>query len=315
MFTRLSIPTPFRVGAVNAYLSGRTVVDPGPDSEEAWAALLDGLEANGMTPADLRQVVVTHPHPDHFGLASRLKAEGASVVASPEAARIMADFPGRLQHEQTFFADFFERNGMSAATANAVVDLPESYLSYAPSVETDTEVTEDDRIEINGEPLVAKRVTGHAIGELIFAFDEGNERHAIVGDNVLNEITPNPLLQPPEPGEDERPRPLPAFNESLRRLEEAEYDRFLPGHRTIIENLTERIGEMLDAHEARTEKVYGLVDGPTTAVEIMGELFGDLPVTEFFPGMSEAVGHLDVLESRGKVAAHENGGVIVYERT
>ncbi|WP_336359773.1 MBL fold metallo-hydrolase [Haladaptatus sp. ZSTT2] len=315
MFTRFSIPTPFRVGAVNAYLSGRTVVDPGPDSEEAWAALLDGFDEHGMTPNEVEQVVVTHPHPDHFGLAARLQAEGATVIASPEAARIMADFPGELEHEQTFFADFFERNGMSNATANAVVNLPESFLSYAPSVETDHEVGGGDQIEINGEPLVAHRVTGHAIGELIFEFTEGDERHAIVGDNVLNEITPNPLLQPPEPDEDERPRPLPAFNDSLRALKAEQYDRFLPGHRTTIENPSERIQEMLDAHDARTKKVYGLVDGPTTAVEIMHELFGDLPVTEFFPGMSEAVGHLDVLEARGKVRQHENGGVIVYERT
>lgn len=315
MFTRISIPTPFQVGPVNAYLSGRTVVDPGPDSEEAWAALLDGLETHDLIPEDIHQVVVTHPHPDHFGLAARLKEEGAKVIASPEAARIMADFPGRLEYEQEYFADFFERHGMSDATADAVVDLPESYLSYAPSVETDHEVDEGEEIEINGEPLVAKRVTGHAIGELIFEFDEGDQRHAIVGDNVLNEITPNPLLQPPEPGADERPRPLPAFNESLTTLKRGGYDSFLPGHRTIIENPVLRIDEMLAAHEARTKKVYGLVDGPTTAVEIMGELFGDLPVTEFFPGMSEAVGHLDVLEARDKVRQHENGGVIVYERT
>ena len=47
----------------------------------------------------------------------------------------------------------------------------------------------------------------------------------------------------------------------------------------------------------------------------MEELFGDLPATEQFSGMSEAVGHLDVLERRGKVEKRESGGVIVYELT
>jgi len=31
--------------------------------------------------------------------------------------------------------------------------------------------------------------------------------------------------------------------------------------------------------------------------------------------MSEAVGHLDVLEARGRVAVRERGGVVVYEST
>jgi hypothetical protein len=45
----------------------------------------------------------------------------------------------------------------------------------------------------------------------------------------------------------------------------------------------------------------------------MDELFDDLPVTEYFPGMSEAVGHLDVLDERDEVEAREQGGVVVWE--
>ena len=47
----------------------------------------------------------------------------------------------------------------------------------------------------------------------------------------------------------------------------------------------------------------------------MEGLFGDLPATEIFSGMSEAVGHLDVLEARGRVSQREQGGLVVYERT
>jgi hypothetical protein len=47
----------------------------------------------------------------------------------------------------------------------------------------------------------------------------------------------------------------------------------------------------------------------------MEGLFGELPVTERFPGMSEAIGHLDVLEERGRVQRREEGGLVVYERT
>ncbi|USZ67830.1 MBL fold metallo-hydrolase [Halorussus salilacus] len=315
MFTRLSIPTPFQIGPVNAYLSGATLVDPGPGSEEAWAALLDGLEARGLGPADVEQVLVTHPHPDHFGLARRLREEGARVVASPTTAAIIADFEARLDHEQSFFVDFFERHGMARSTAETVTDLPESFLSVAPSVETDAELDDGETVEVDGLDLTAESVAGHAPGETIFTFETDGGERALVGDQVLADITPNPLLQPPAEGEggEERPRVLPAFNRSLERLRAREFDRLLPGHREEIEDPSARIAEILAAHDERTENVKTLVDGPTTAFEVMEGLFDDLPATEYFSAMSEAVGHLDVLEARGEVEPRERGGLVVYE--
>jgi len=317
MFTRLSIPTPFQVGPVNAYLAGRTLVDPGPGSEEAWASLLDGLEARGLGPTDIEQVLVTHPHPDHFGLARRLRENGARVVASEATAEIIADFEARFEYEREFFVDFFERHGMARSTAEMVTDLPESFLSTAPGVETDRTLSDGDAVTVDDAEVTAELVDGHAPGETIFAYDADADSgaHAIVGDHVLPDITPNPLLQPPVEAGGERPRVLPAFNRSLERLREREFDRFLPGHREEIPNPAERVDEILAAHEDRTENVRAIVAaaGPITAVEVMEELFDDLPATEYFPAMSEAVGHLDVLEARGEVAAREQGGVAVWE--
>jgi glyoxylase-like metal-dependent hydrolase (beta-lactamase superfamily II) len=324
MFTRFSIPTPFQIGPVNAYIAGRTLVDPGPGSEEAWAALLDGLEARELEPADVEQVLVTHPHPDHFGLASRLREAGARVVASPKTAEIISDFESRLDYEQSYFAEFFERHGMARTTAETVTDLPESFLRVAPDVETDVELEDGDTVEVTGTTVTGEAVEGHAPGETNYTYetDAGEsdadtttgERHAIVGDHVLADITPNPLLQPPEEEDGERPRVLPAFNRSLADLRDREFDRLLPGHREEIPNPSERIDEILAAHEERTENVKAIVEGgPTTAVEVMDQLFDDLPVTEYFPAMSEAIGHLDVLEARDEVEPREQGGVVVWE--
>jgi len=315
MFTRLSIPTPFQVGPVNAYLAGRTLVDPGPGSEEAWASLLDALEARGLGPTDVEQVLITHPHPDHFGLARRLRESGARVVASETTAEIVADFEARFEYERAFFVEFFERHGMARSTAELVTDLPESFLSAAPGVETDRRLADGDAVTVDDAEVTAELVEGHAPGETIFTFDAGSGERAIVGDHVLPDITPNPLLQPPVAEGGERPRVLPAFNRSLERLRERAFDRLLPGHREEISTPTERIDEILAAHEDRTENVRAIVAEaePITAVEAMDELFDDLPATEYFPAMSEAVGHLDVLEARGEIASREQGGVAVWE--
>ncbi|WP_459194625.1 MBL fold metallo-hydrolase [Halosimplex sp. J119] len=315
MFERVSVPTPFQVGPVNAYLAGRTVVDPGPDSEEAWSRLTDALAERDLEPDDVDQVLVTHPHPDHFGLASRFRERGASVVAHPDAATIMADFPERLDAEQAYFREFFERCGMEPSTADTVTELPGAFVNYAPSVETDREVAAGDTVTVDGRQLRVDGLVGHAEGEVLFAFDGPAGREAVVGDNVLAEITPNPFLQPPPEPDAERPRVLPAYNERLESLREDGYDRMHPGHRDRIEDPTARIDAILDEHDERTERVAGMLDEPTAPVEVMTELFGDLPVTEQFPGMSEAVGHLDVLEAAGRVTVRESEGTIVYERT
>jgi len=328
MFERVPLPTPFQVGPVNAYVAGRTVVDPGPDSEETREALRDALAERDLAPDDVAQVLITHPHPDHFGLASFLRERGASVVASPDAAPVMRDFPARLDYEQTFFSDFFRRCGMAADTADTVTQLPEAFVRYAPSVGVDREVSAGDAVDVDGvdatggglevadegRALTVDEVTGHAAGELLFAFDGEAGREALVGDNVMADITPNPFLQPPPDSGAERPRVLPAYNDSLRRLREAGYDRFHPGHREPVDDPAGRIDAILAEHDERTDRVAAMLDEPTTPVAVMEELFDDLPVTEQFPGMSEAVGHLDVLVSRGRALARERDGTLYYER-
>ena len=313
MFQRVPVPTPFAVGEVNAYLAGRTVVDPGPDSEDAWSALTEALADRGLDPEDVRQVLVTHPHPDHFGLAAHLREAGADVIASPDAAAIVRDFPARLEREQAFFRDFFEHCGMAPSTAETVTDLPSAFVHYAPSVSVDREVTAGDTVEVDGRPLAVDAVTGHATGEVLFAFDGPAGREALIGDNVLPHVTPNPFLQPPsEPGTN-RPRVLPAYNDSLARLRGEGYDRLPPGHRGVIDDPAGRIDEILDDHRDRTETVAEVVADPATPVDVMEALFEDLPVTEQFPGMSEAVGHLDVLAAQDRVTVSERDGTLVYE--
>ncbi|AGN01292.1 beta-lactamase [Salinarchaeum sp. Harcht-Bsk1] len=345
MFERLALPTPFQVGPVNAYLAEQTVVDPGPDGEDVRNALGDELAERDLAMTDVEQVLVTHAHPDHFGLAHHLSEQGADVLASPEAAAIMRDFEGRLDYEQAYFTELFQAHGMAPETTQTVTQLPEAFVEYAPDVEVDRELTAGDTVPIDGTQFAVRELAGHSEGELAFEWDDepgapgesddegtdgGQPRFtAIVGDNVLPDTTPNPFLQPParEDGsieapeyedllelDDLRPRPLPEFNDSLDELQAAGHDRFLPGHGGIIEDPQGRIDEIRAAHERRSEAVLEIVEGPTTAVEVMRGLFPDLAVIDYFPGMSEALGHLDVLVERGEIVREVRDGGLVYVR-
>ncbi len=56
-------------------------VDPGWDTADGWAALVEGLTAAGSSVESVTGIVVTHIHADHHGLTGRLAAVSGAWVA------------------------------------------------------------------------------------------------------------------------------------------------------------------------------------------------------------------------------------------
>src|SRR5258708_16326569 len=83
---RIPLPLPGdALKAVNVYAvedgDRLAVVDAGWHREDSWEALRSALAAIGAEPGDIRRVLVTHIHHDHYGQAPRMRAEsGASVL-------------------------------------------------------------------------------------------------------------------------------------------------------------------------------------------------------------------------------------------
>src|SRR5881394_3933762 len=78
----LTIPTPFYVGTVNVYLIKEdplTLIDAGPKTAGAASELRRQLAKNGVSPADIRRIVLTHAHEDHCGLAKQVRDEAKNA--------------------------------------------------------------------------------------------------------------------------------------------------------------------------------------------------------------------------------------------
>src|SRR2546423_5964910 len=69
---------------------GPYIVDTGWNTDDAFAALSAGLKQVGSSIADVAGVLVTHIHPDHYGLAGRVREEsGAWVGLHPADAALI----------------------------------------------------------------------------------------------------------------------------------------------------------------------------------------------------------------------------------
>jgi len=72
--------------------NGVALVDAGWPTDDAWEALQAGLVQIGGSVSDVQSVVVTHIHPDHYGLAGRVReASGAWVGLHPADAALLID--------------------------------------------------------------------------------------------------------------------------------------------------------------------------------------------------------------------------------
>ena len=57
------------------------LVDTGWNTNEAFESLKKQLAEIGLRFEDISQIVVTHVHPDHYGLAGRLKQLSSARIA------------------------------------------------------------------------------------------------------------------------------------------------------------------------------------------------------------------------------------------
>lgn len=311
----LGIPTPFDVGPVNCYIFGDkelTLIDPGPATEDAYEAVTEGLNAGGHGIGDVAQILVSHPHMDHFGLAHRIVEEsGARVVAHQDATAHLVNPDAHLDREQAFFTPFLQAMGVPEDIVKTAVSLPDPYTDFREPVDVDRELADGDIIYVE-DGVTAVHTPGHAPGSVCFI--NQSESVAFTGDHVLEHISPNPLLTLAPGAANERTWSLPTYLESLDKLAETRAEVGFTGHGQRVAVLHGRIDEIIEHHHDRKERIDEMIAEiqPVTAYEIMQKMFPNLPVTEVFPGMSEVIGHLDLLEDEGRVNITESDGLRHY---
>lgn len=272
-----------------------TLLDTGIATDRTRTQLREGLAEYGYEFSDIEQVVLTHFHPDHAGLAGEIqRAGGATVYAHAADAPLIEQRAEALADLDERRRELFVEWGMPDAEREELLAFLDSHQEIMGEPAEVTAIEGGDRIETGEMVLEVLHTPGHAAGLCCFTFEGGE---AFVGDTILPVYTPN------VGGADVRVEaPLEKYLDSLRTLTERDFERVWPGHRDAIQEPTERARYILDHHRERTDRVLEVLEnGPADAWTVSAELFGGLEGIHVMHGPGEAYAHLDHLERAGHV--------------
>jgi glyoxylase-like metal-dependent hydrolase (beta-lactamase superfamily II) len=317
MIHTITLPTPFDVGPINVYLLEGpllTLVDTGAKTSRTMTELRQGLAAHGYRVADIRQIIITHAHADHFGLAAEIVAEsGAQVLTHRRNFYWLTDYQNEWVRRFDFYGDVFHQSGLSDELVQQVRDASSAMVRYADSVPAARLLDEGEMLDLDGSPWQVLFTPGHAGG--LICLHQAEKRTLMSSDHLLKHITSNPLLEPPARGETTRRRSLVEYLASLRRVATLDLTLALPSHGQPIHDPGALIRERLTFHHQRQARILALLDGGgRTAYQIAQSLWAELSPLNIFLALSEIIGNLDVLEDEGRVVQVPRDGLILYTR-
>ncbi|MBV8387035.1 MAG: MBL fold metallo-hydrolase [Acidimicrobiia bacterium] len=279
---------------------GPYLVDAGWNTDEAFDELCRGLVTAGFDIGDVQGVLVTHIHPDHYGLAGRIReASGAWVALHPADAALVHD---RYEEPKPLVERMGELLMRAGAPEEEVQSLKGASMPVLPFVVTthpDVLLEDGDKPEVPGWDLVSVWTPGHTAGHLCFY--ERDLRLMLSGDHVLPRITPNISVNP------QAENPLVDYLASLDKVAEFETDEVLPAHEHRFVGLQARVNELKAHHEERFGEVIDAIEsGKDTAWDITAQMRWSRSWDRINGWMrraalGEALAHIRVLEARGVV--------------
>lgn len=169
--------------------------------------ILANVQTDGLDPAHIRHVVLTHGHADHAGGA--------------------ADMKRRLDHPKVYASSAIAEFIQDGDTERLSVDAAKRARRYPPDYPfeacgVDVRVVDGDMVQVGEVTLQVLSTPGHSDGDLCLLLAYGEERALFTGDTVFYGGTV--LLQ------NMWDCRVDSMVSSLRKLRSAEATAMLPGH-------------------------------------------------------------------------------------
>ncbi len=289
------------------------LLDCGWNTDSAYQALEEGMREHGSHPTEIGRLIVTHIHPDHYGMAGRLKQLSSCeiILHAKDAEVIGARYfsPRGLTDEMS---KFMQTNGVPPMDAPSMSLGSMMMLDKVSPVPADTQVHGGETIKVGDFDFEIIWTPGHSPGHICLY--EPNRKVLLTGDHILPTITPNVSIHSQTHGS-----PLGDYIRSLDKLIDLDVKYVLPAHEFDIVDLKKRIKEIEEHHVMRLEEMVRCVDrGGSTAWEVAGRVkWATGMLSEFEAHMQraavgETIAHLEYLFEIGRLAKVMRGSTIYW---
>ena len=291
------------------------LVDCGWNTDDAMAALTEQLPDCGSDVSEIQTLLLTHAHPDHFGLAGRLQEEtGCSVwMHEREIAVLQSRYvsPADLLDRMDVW---FRQHGVSSDDRPELEHGSMAMRFFVADLQPDRPLKGGEQLDVGDYAFEVIWTPGHAPGHVCLY--ERNRKMLLTGDHVLPSITPNVSLHPQQ-----SENPLADFLASLERVAALPVERMLPAHEWDIDWFQRRVEELRAHHEARLDDMVAAVgkEGAVTAMEVARRVTWTTGSYESFPAwmkraaIGEALSHLVYLVGKGRLVRREDGGLVLFQ--
>ncbi|MGB9867421.1 MAG: MBL fold metallo-hydrolase [Bacillota bacterium] len=313
---QIQLQVPFGKGTANSYIvsKGRDsiVVDAGADCEQNQEVFLESLKGIGLAPRNVKAILITHAHPDHWGLARWLhQLSGAPVWVPEKEAWMLEAWRDGAEEHFSRIRRFFERHGMPQEKLQLAAALRRRAMQLGIPPEADLLAVDGKpagALQVPGLSLITVVTPGHTLGHACYWAPERDL--VFCGDHLLPDISPNVGAALG----DESLDALGSYLSSLEKLKGLNAKLGLPGHGEPISDIAGRVEEIKVHHTQRLAQVTeALRSGAQTVYQVVRALFqGDMTPVDYQLAFFEVYAHLERLVREDLVGKQEVDGVLVY---
>lgn len=317
-----AITVPFRMVpdmmTTNVFAVGKgpiTLIDAGLKTPGSIEYVKKGVKAAGRHLNDIERIIITHGHPDHFGLAAGIRdmiEHPIEVFIHPEDAWRVSP---RSLEEELWGAGFEHLRAMVDMPRDELEKVKQGIARFYSLCDplTDVSLMEDgDEFVGDGYHLQVFHTPGHSPG--MCCIYESTQKVLFSSDHILNNITPNPIIETNRDRlRDPNYRSLMAYRDSLDKIAGLNVKYVFPGHDEYSEDLSGIISRYRKHHQQRADFVLNVVGKKTLPIyHLLRDMFPHVSGEEVFLALSEVIAHLEALISEGRAELVESGPPALY---
>ena len=294
------MPLPISLNHINLWMleeqEGWTLVDTGMATEDT-KALWEEIFSTHLNSKPVKQVIVTHMHFDHLGLAGWLVEKwGATLCMSRTeylSSRVIINEIKSDPPEAT--VAFFRAAGVEESILDEFkvrFNNRSDFVSPLPSHYK--RLTDNQVLQIGSLQWTVIIVEGHSPEHICLHCKSLNIM--IAGDQILPRISPNISVRPDEP----RANPLHNFLRSCESLKNRlnKDVLILPSHGDPFYGVHLRLQDMINEHKKGLQDLLEFCSQPRSVAEVFPILFkSKINIGNMVIAVGEAVANLNYLVS------------------